>query len=453
MALDENDEYRASASSRRHLAGGFTLRRWPDHGCFIAASIIAVLAATSQGAVPAAQHEGNAPGPGDWPAWRGPNGNGVANGPSPPLHWDASTNVIWKVEVPGRGHGSPTVVRNHVYLPTAEVDRRVQAVLAFDRATGELAWRRDVTEGASWGPAHNHNTHATSTVAADDRRLYAVFHHSEMLEVIALDHDGNFVWRKRVGGYRHDFGYAPSPLLYGDTVIVAAESKADGFLVALDRATGDEVWRIPRAGNNSFSSPAVGHVAGRDQLLISGNKQVVAYDPGLGTPLWQAKAVTRTTCGTMVWDGDMVFASGGYPGSATAGIKADGSAQVVWSNGVKCYEQSLVAHGGYVYGVNDSGVAHCWRAANGESMWRSRLSGSGVSASPVLVGERIYLSNEHGVTDVFNTDPSSFKLIATNRLGDDAFATPSICGGRIYFRVGHVRDGGRQEMLYCVGEK
>ena len=393
--------------------------------------------------------------PGDaWPAWRGPNGNGVANGPEAPVHWNESTNIIWKVPVPGRGHGSPTVIGQRIFLPTAEDKSQVQSVLAFDRATGQMLWHKQINQGGFPDQIHAHNTHATPTIAADAERLFVVFHHRNSIHVTALDHNGNPIWQKTAGPYRptrYRFGYAPSPLLYQDLVIVSAEADADAYLVALDTADGNERWRIKRKPNVTFSSPIVGHVAGRDQLLISGGDQVASYEPASGAPLWSAPATTLATCGTVVWDGELIFASGGYPKGETAGIRADGSGTVAWRNPTKCYEQSILAHDGYVYAVNDGGIALCWRARDGKQMWKSRLPGGAVSASPVLLGNRIYLSNENATTFVFSTNPKSFELLGTNQLGTDAFATPSICGGRIYLRVGHGKGAIREEMLYCVG--
>ena len=148
---------------------------------------------------------------------------------------------------------------------------------------------------------------------------------------------------------------------------------------------------MPRMPTISYSSPIVAHVAGRDQLLISGGKVVASYDPENGKPLWTADATTSATCGTMVWDGGLVFASGGYPDAETAAIAADGSGRVVWRNREKCYEQSMLAVDGYVYAVNDRGIAYCWKADDGTQMWQQRLGGGGaVSSSPILAGGNIY---------------------------------------------------------------
>ena len=390
---------------------------------------------------------------GDWPAWRGPNLNGVADADQqPPVEWSARKNVVWKTPVPGRGHSSPTIVGNRIFLATADEVEQKQGVIAFDRETGEQIWITEVSSGG-FPKTHAKNTHATCTVACDGERVFVVFHHHAKLTLAALSIDGEKLWAKEVGPYDpklYEYGYAPSPLLYESTVIVAGDYEKGGHLTAYDAASGGQLWRIDRPKMLSFSSPIVAHVAGRDQLLLSGCEMIAAYDPRNGEMLWHVPGTTMATCGTMVWDGDLVFASGGYPDSETLCIKADGSAEIVWQNDQKCYEQSMLAHDGYLYAVTDKGVAYCWKAADGEEMWRERLAGP-VSASPILVGDTIYQSIEKGTTFVFKANPEKFELVAKNQLGTEAFATPTICDSRIYLRIAQGAGPKRQEFLYCVG--
>lgn len=388
----------------------------------------------------------------NWLMWRGPNLNGVAAaGPPPPSRWSETENVVWKAVVPGRGHASPIVVANQVVLATADDQRQVQSVLSFDRKTGQTLWNTVVSQGGFPGKIHPKNTHASATVAADGERLFVAFCHDDAIELTALALDGKQLWQKSVGPFmprQYQYGYAPSPTIYKSLVIVAADYEGGGHLTAFDRKTGARKWQTPRPRRLSYSSPVVAHVAGRDQLLISGCDLVASYNPDTGQLLWSTPGTTMATCGTMVWEGDLVFASGGYPKSETICVRADGSGRVVWKNNQKCYEQSMLAHGGYVYAVNDGGIAICWRASDGEQMWQQRLPGGAVSASPVLAGGNIYAANERGTTYVFRADPKSFQLVAQNQLGREAFATPAICGGQIFLRVA---GAGRQEILYCLG--
>ncbi len=391
----------------------------------------------------------------DWATWRGPNLNGVAaDGQTPPVSWTESQKVIWKTPVAGRGHSSPTVVGDRVFLTTADERSQTQGVIAFDRATGKQLWTTPISQGG-FPETHNKNTHATPTVACDGERLFVSFHHHGNIQVSALTVAGKGLWQRTIGKYdprQYKYGYAPSPMLYKSTVIIAADYEGGGWIAALDAKSGKTTWQIDRARKLSFSSPVVANVAGRDQLLISGTEQVASYDPSNGRQIWATPATTMATCGTMVWDGNLVFASGGYPKAETVCLRAD-NGSIVWKNGQKCYEQSMLATDGYVYAVTDRGIAICWRATNGKEMWSSRLEGGPVSASPILANGNIYLANERGTMYVFKAQPTRFELVASNQLGDEAFATPSIVDGRIYLRSASSASGSRQEALYCISDK
>lgn len=389
----------------------------------------------------------------DWPWWRGPSRNGVAAETPVPTKFGDGENMLWKAAVPSRGHSSPTVVGNRIFLTTAYKAEERHVVLAFDRATGKELWQAEVNTGAF--PENNHakNTEATPTIACDGERLFATFYHHDQVAAVALDLDGNILWKKRVAAFRprkYEYGYAPSPLIYQGTVIIASEYDGESFITALDRKTGKQVWRSKRLPLMSFSSPVVGNVAGKDQLLISGQEFVASYDPHSGKPNWATKGTTFATCGTMVWEGDTVFASGGFPKSETIAIRADGSNTVLWSNNQKLYEQSMLVHDGYLYGLTGNGVLFCWHGETGKEQWKQRLSGP-VSASPVLAGGNIYWANEAGTMYVYRPNPQKFELVAENTIGNSAFASPAICGGQIFLRVGDGEGPGRQEWLYCFG--
>jgi outer membrane protein assembly factor BamB len=327
-------------------------------------------------------------------------------------------------------------------------------VVAFDRATGKQQWIVEISSGGF--PAKNHpkNTAATSTIACDGERLIVTFFHHKTVTATALDLGGKKLWTKTVGPFdpkRYEYGFAPSPLLYRDMVIVATEYDGDSALTALNRKDGERAWRTARPKNISFSSPVVAHVAGRDQLLISGADQVASYDPASGAELWTAPGTAAATCGTVIWEGDTVFASGGYPKSETLAIKADGKGEVLWSNRQKCYEQSMMVTGGHVYALTGNGVLFCWNAADGEERWTKRLRGP-VSASPVLAGGHIYWANELGMLYVFQANGEKCELVAENQLDDESFASPAIVDGRIYLRTAKHAGGKRQEYLTCIGK-
>ena len=374
-----------------------------------------------------------------------------------PTTFSDTENVAWKVPVPGRGHSSPTVVGDRVFLTTANQVEKTHSVLAFDRATGKLLWQKEVNRGGF--PAKNHvkNTEATPTVASDGERLFAAFYHHDKVVALCLDLDGNVLWEKEVCRFRprtYEYGYAPSPILYQDTVIISAEYDGDSFITALDRKTGERAWQAPRPTMITFSTPVITHVAGKDQMLISGAQKISSYNPATGEALWSTEGTTFATCGTMVWDGDTVFASGGFPKKETIAVKADGSGKVQWRNNQKCYEQSMLAFEGHVYALNDNGVMFCWRGSDGEEMWKRTIEGAR-QPSPVMANGCIYWANELGTVYVFRPDPNQFDLVAENQVGTDSFPSPAICGEQIFLRVGQGvgRRPPRMAVLLCERQK
>ena len=391
----------------------------------------------------------------DWPWWRGPSRNGIAAEQSVPTKFGDDVGVVWKTPVPGRGHSSPIVVGEKIFLATADDGSKVQSVVAFDRKTGKQLWKTDISKGGFPNKNHPKNTEATPTVACDGEKLFVSFFHHETVQCTSLDLNGNQVWQKTVGPFNpklFQYGYAPSPTLYRGSVIISAEYDGQSAITALDRQNGEQLWKTKRQSSITFSTPIVAHVAGKDQLLISGGNQVASYDPATGKELWTTPGTTAATCGTMVWDGDIVIASGGYPKPETIAVKADGSGTVLWRNGQKCYEQSMLTHNGHVYGLTDGGVMFCWRTSDGKEMWKQRLSGP-VSSSPVLAGGHIYWANEAGTWYVFKPSPEKFDLVEENQLGDEAFPSPAAAGNQLFIRTASRSAGKRQEWLYCIGNE
>ena len=387
----------------------------------------------------------------DWRQWRGPNGNGTAaDDARPPLTWGAEENVRWKVPVPGRGLSSPIVVGDLVILTSATDE--AQWVIAYDRSSGAKRWETLVHEGGLPRKLHRKNSAATPTPVSDGRNCYVVFHNEGRIMLTALDQVGGTLWQKETGQYECDYGYgyAPSPTIFGELVIVSSEFAKGGYLAAFRKSDGEEVWRTDRKVKTSYSSPIVARVGGRDQLLLSGADLVSSYDPVTGRVFWQIPGSSKATCGTMVWSEDTAFASGGFPNKETIAVQAGVKPAVLWRNGDMSYEQSLLYHDGHVYTLNDGGIAVCWEAATGVEKWKVRLGGP-VSASPVFAGGRIYAMNEQGMTFVFSPDPEKFTRLAGNQLGVEGFATPAFVGDAVFLRTADAASE-RQEWLYCLGE-
>ena len=392
----------------------------------------------------------------DWSRWRGPSGNGIAESKTAPLVWGENEKVIWKTKVPGRGHASPLIVGDKIFLTTAVKEDQTQSVICFDRKDGETLWVTNVNQGGWQKRIHPKNTHATSTIATDGKRLFAVFSHHNNIHLVALDFEGKELWKTDVGVYSpvYPFGYGSTPIVDGTRVIVTNENQVQSAIVAYDTETGKEVWRIDRKGVSSYSTPVIAKVAGRRQLLISGGGKVASYDPETGDSIWTTKANWEVTCGTLVWDTERVFASGGFPNGQTIGIDAR-NGEKLWDNPAKVYEQSMLAFEGLVYAHADNGVIYCWRAEDGNEMWKQKFSKRrvAISASPVLANRNLYFTAENGETVIVEAKPEGYQEIARNQLGDEAFASQVVCGGRLFARVTENRGGARQEWLYCLGER
>ena len=387
----------------------------------------------------------------DWPWWRGPTGDGIATpGQKPPLEWSENDNVVWKTPVSGRGHGSPTVVGDQVFLATADHQRQTQAVICYDRKTGKKVWQTVIHEGGLTTKGNSKSSQASATVACDGGRIFINFLNDDAIYTTALTRDGKQLWQTKITDYVVHQGYGSSPRPYRSLVLVSADNKGGGAIAGLDRSTGSVLWKQARPKTPNYASPIVLRAAGREQLVLTGCDLVSAFDPDSGKKVWEIEGATTECVTSTVTDGELVFTSGGYPKNHVSAVRADGSGEVVWEKNTRVYVPSMLVHDGYLYAVGDAGIAMCWRSDSGKEIWKQRLGGT-FTASLVLVGDHLLATNESGRTFVFKANPTAFEPVAENDLGDQMFATPAVCGDRIYMRVAHQEGDRRQEMLYCIG--
>ena len=419
---------------------------------FVTISILQTAAAVRAGdgaAAPARDRVDVAPT--DWPWWRGLNRDGIANADQqPPLHWSEKQNVVWKAALPGRGHGSATVVGEQVFVAAADEEQEIQSVLCFDRQTGKQLWKTDVHSGGFTKNENKKSSQASVTVACDGERLFVNFQNAGAIYATALGRDGKQLWQKKISGFVSHQGFGASPAVYKSLVIFSADNKGGGAIAALDRVTGETVWRHERPKLPNYTSPVILKAAGQEQLVFTGCDLVSSFEPLSGKKLWEASGATTECVTSTVTDGDVVMTSGGYPKNHMSAMRADGSGKIEWENSTRVYVPSLLMRDGRLYAVTDAGVAMCWKSDTGKELWKLRLGGT-FSASPVMVGENIFAANEEGKTYVFKAGLESSEIVAENKLGDEVFATPTICGGRIYLRVATQQEGKRQEILYCLG--
>lgn len=388
----------------------------------------------------------------DWPWWRGPNLDGSAvMTKEVRLPWDPQKDILWMVDVPGRGHGSPTIAGNSIYLATCDESQGSQSVLALDRQTGQTKWATVVHEsGAMLKNAKSSG--ASGSVATDGDRLFINFATGGKVILTALSLQGEILWQQTVCDYQIHQGYGASPALFEDLVFCVADTKGGGAVAAYDRVTGKLIWKQPRPSNPNYPSPIVLSVAGKHQLILTGCDLISSYDPTTGKILWEVSGATTECVTTTVTDGQHVYSSGGYPKNHMSAIRADGSKAVVWENDERVYVPSMVIHDGYLYAVLDAGVAACWKSDTGKQMWKGRL-GSDISASLILAGNKIYAINEKSEGFVFEANPKELKLLGKCSIGDEMFASPVIANGCIYLRVAFYEGQKRSERLVCIGSR
>jgi outer membrane protein assembly factor BamB len=387
----------------------------------------------------------------DWPWWRGPTRDGVSGSEQPPHRWGEEENVLWKVPVPGRGHSSPTVVGDRVFLTTADEQRQAQSVLCYDRETGRELWKTDVHQGGFESKGNARNSHASSTVACDGRRIFVTFNHKQTIHATALDLDGKQLWQTEITDFVMHQGFGSSPAVYESLVYVAADHKGGGVITAMNRKTGKVVWKHSRPSTPNYASPIILNVGGRDQLFLIGCDLVSSFDPVSGKKLWEVQGSTTECVTSTVTDGKCIYSSGGYPRNHIDAVLADGSGKVHWSKKERVYVPSMQVYEGHLYCVTDAGMAICFNCETGQETWKARLGGT-FNASLGRVGEYFFATNQDGQTFIFKADPREYQQVAKNKLGTDIYATPTICGGKIYMRVAHEGEK-RQEFLYCIGEK
>lgn len=381
-------------------------------------------------------------GEGDWPGWRGPRHDGTSRETGFPIRWSASENVVWKVAVPGKGHSSPVVWGDRLFLTTCIEDSGDRKLLCYDRKDGKLLWDRVVVT-VPLERKHGLNSFASSTPVTDGKRVWVAFLEEKTFQIFCYDLDGGLVWKKSPGEFHSMHGFCSSPVLYKDMVIFNGDQDAVAYIVALDQATGAERWRADRPNRTrSYAPPVIFEAGGKTQLVLSGSKCVASYDPDTGKQNWLLDGPTEQFVASMVYADGVFFITGGFPQFHVLGLGPDGT--ILWRDKgqeICSYVPSPVAWGSYFYIVSDVGTATCFEAKTGKRMWKEKLSRH-CSASPVAAGGYLYFPDDKGVTHVLKAGPV-FEQVARNELGEECYASPALAQGRIYLRTA--------KSLVCIG--
>jgi outer membrane protein assembly factor BamB len=386
----------------------------------------------------------------NWPCWRGLRLDGTSSERNVPVHWSAASNVVWKSELPGIGHASPVVWSDRVFTVTSIAEKQARDLLCIDRASGRLLWQKTVVN-SPLERKHSLNSHASSTPATDGKLVYVAFLDRNEMVVASYDFTGNQKWLVRPGGFSSMHGFCSSPILYKDLVIVNGDHDGDGYIVALRNSTGEIAWKIERPNKmRSYCAPLIREMAGKTQMVLAGSKCVASYDPANGQLHWIIDGPTDQFVASPVYSEKtgLVYITGGYPDHHILAIKPDGTGNVtktkiVWrTNRGVSYVPSPIIAGDYFLIVSDSGVAHCFEAADGKILWQERLGEH--HASLISANGLVYFLNDDGVMNVVKPGPE-FNRIAKNELGERTFASPAISDGQIFVRG--------DKHLYCIAEK
>ena len=426
--------------------------------------------------------------PGNWPSFRGPQASGSADGQKLPDQWNPATGdgILWRTTIPGLAHSSPIVWNDTVFVTSAissrkdatfkpglygagdaDADRTPQRwmLYAIDKRTGTIRWERTAAQGEPLNLRHIKSTYASASPATDGRIVVAWFGSQG---VFAYDLAGHLRWkvdlgRVDMGAYdipSYEWGPASSPIIWNGLVIIQCDTQTDSFLLALNAETGETVWKTDRNELPSWGTPTVITTPAGPELVTNASNFVRGYDPKTGLELWKIGGSSKLTAPTPIFaDGLHIVASGRAPerpvfavrpgarGDLTLAKGADHNSQVAWSkSGRGSYMPTPLAYRGLLYMLANNGVLDAYDPVTGKEVYRQRLPlvGSGYSASPVGADGKIYLSNEDGEILVIEAGPT-FKLVATNSMGETLMATPALSEGVMYVRA--------SSTLFAVGKR
>src|SRR5581483_1422606 len=393
------------------------------------------------------------------------------------LTWSSTDNIAWKVPIPGIGHSSPIVHGDRIFLTSCLEKDGDRVVMGLERRTGKRLWQKTVLK-APLEKKHRLNSFSSSTPATDGKFVFVAFQRvrprtaedkyplkprdvawlpkelvSEMV-VACYTVDGDLIWEKSPGQFYSRHGFCSSPILYKDTVIVNGDQDAEAYIVALEKSTGKERWRIDRPNRyRSYCAPLIVEAAGKMQMVLSGAKTVTSYDPDTGKLIWIIDGPTEQYVASPVWGDGLFFLTAGFPDYHNMGIRPDGvgnitKSHVAWHEKFPAarkasYVPSPIAYDKFFYMISDLGFLSCFEAKNGNRLWMESL-GPHHSASPVVADGYIYLSDDKGVTYVLKGG-SAFELVSKNPLDDECYASPAISQGQIFIRTLHY--------LWCIGKK
>ncbi|MBI1764960.1 MAG: PQQ-like beta-propeller repeat protein [Acidobacteria bacterium] len=421
----------------------------------------------------------------NWPQWRGPDSQGISTEKNLPTEWSDTKNVLWKTPIPGLGYSQPIIWEKKVFLTTAIEGGPAPAehkapkhmigeqeykhpdwygsdklhtfkVLCLDRDSGKVIWDKTSYEGPVFDHRHRRSTYAGATPVTDGKLVVAYFGPEG---VYCYDFSGKLLWQKNLGGIdTFGFGTGTSPILYNNLVILVCDQSLavpkGSFMVALDKTTGKEIWRVARPIQGSWFTPVIVTVAGRTEMITSGNEFLISYDPATGKELWRTGGLKSHAIATPIVGHGLAILSSGFPSKVVTAVKLggsgnlDGTEKIAWrySKGT-AYVPSPILYGDYVYLMSDAGILTCLNAKTGEVVYeggRVPIATKFYGASPVAFEDKLLLTSDDGDTFVIKAGPKH-EVLGTNSLGEPCRTSIAIADGKLFIRG--------EKNLFCIGKK
>lgn len=419
----------------------------------------------------------------NWPAWRGPDGSGISTETDLPIHWSSSENIHWRVKLNHFGNSTPIIWNRQLFLTQANADQHRREVIALDRDSGKTLWKDGVHFDAN-EPTHSTNPYCSASPVTDGERVIAWFGSAGLH---CWNVTGKKLWENvDLGPQQHMWGFAASPILYGDLCILNFGPGLHEFVVAVDKKTGREKWRVnalspldenklvtPGSGGaaeghevavdapgkradilrGSWATPLLVQTDDQDTLIISHPHRVTAYNPVNGEELWHCRGLGPLHYASPFYGEGVIVSLSGYHGGGL-GVRPGGTGDVTDTQRLWHVEKTPlwlgcgVIHEGRIYNADMRGKGICTDLMTGEIIWETRLAGPGDNpstwSSAVLSGDKVYLLNQAGDTFVFRASPE-FELLATNSLGETTNSSPAVSDGKLWIRT--------HNSLWCIGKK
>lgn len=423
-----------------------------------------------------------------WPQWRGPFFNGMARGDGPTT-WSDTSNIKWKTDIPGKGHSTPVIWGDRIFLTTAiptgkpaptaaepsatqpsspgqgrsrgaggdtgpQAEHRFE-VLCLDRKTGRVLWQKTAKISSPHEGYHRvYGSFASNSPVTDGKYVYAFF---GSRGIYCYDFNGKLIWERDLGvqmKIKLGFGEGTAPLLDGNRLFLVFDHEAGSFMVALDKRNGKELWRVPRDEATSWSTPLAINHAGRKQVIVAASKKVRSYDPENGKVIWEVAGLGGNVIPVPVYQNGLLYVMSGFRDPRLMAIRLGkegdltGTDAILWSHtrGL-AYTTSPVLYDNKLYFVTDNGLISAYNAITGEPHFaQARLPKAyNFKSSPVGANGKLYLATEDGDVVIVKMG-DKVEVIATNTLADQVFiATPVIAGGELFLRG--------QNKLFCINAK